>query len=179
MLDPASRRHIRGAGFQWAGKYCVQDARRAHPDLPLIQTENECGDGSNGWTHAHHVFSLVRRYLDADVQAYVYWNMVLATGGLSTWGWRQNAMINVDPRNRTYTLNPEFYVMKHFSHFIDPGARQLMPAGGWSNHAVAFINPDGRRVIVLHNPYPRDVVVGVDRWSVRMPPQSVATCLPD
>ncbi|HXV30603.1 MAG TPA: glycosyl hydrolase, partial [Sinorhizobium sp.] len=47
--DPEAAAYIKGVGFQWAGRHAVQRTRQAYPDLPIVQTENECGDGANGW----------------------------------------------------------------------------------------------------------------------------------
>jgi glucosylceramidase len=61
-------------------------------------------------------------------------------------------MVTVDLRAASYTLRPEFYVMKHFSRFIHPGAIRLGLSGQWAGNAVAFRNPDGQTVAVVHNP---------------------------
>ena len=29
---------------------------------------------------------------------------------------------NSNAKNKTYKWNPEFYLMKHFSHYVQPGA---------------------------------------------------------
>mgnify|MGYP001811335259 CR=1 FL=1 len=92
-----------------------------------------------------------RHYHVNGASAYVYWNMVLEPEGRSTWGWKQNAMVTVDPGTGKMVFNPEFYVMKHFSHFIDPGAVRLETKGHWAGNAVAFRNPDGRRIVVVGN----------------------------
>jgi glucosylceramidase len=81
LHDEKARRFIRGVGYQWRGKYALQQTRMGWPEIPLVQTENECGDGENTWNYAWYVFDLLRHYLTNDVIAYVYWNMVLAPGG--------------------------------------------------------------------------------------------------
>ena len=78
--------------------------------------------------------------------------MVLSPGGLSTWGWRQNAMITIDPE-RGVVYNPEYYVMRHFARYIQPGAVRRGLCGPWTGNAVAFANPTGEQVIVVNNPF--------------------------
>jgi glucosylceramidase len=151
LSDADARWYIRGVGYQWAGKYAVEQTHESWPDLRLMQTENECGDGQNTWDYAHYVFDLVRHYTRHGVIAYVYWNMALTPGGLSTWGWHQNAMITIDPATKAVTYNPEFYVMKHFAHFIEPGALRVGLAGPWAGSSVAFENPDGATIVVVQN----------------------------
>jgi glucosylceramidase len=118
-----------------------------------MQTENECGDGENTWDYAQYVFNLFRHYFVNGANAYVYWNMVLEPFGLSTWGWKQNSMITVDPETRESIYNPEYYVMKHFSHFVHSSAVRIETTGAWTGNSVAFQNPDGSRVVVLVNPF--------------------------
>lgn len=152
LSDPAARRYVRGMGFQWAGKDAVQRTHASWPDVRLVQTENECGEGKNSWEYAFEVFDLFQHYMTNGVNAYVYWNMVLAPEGRSTWGWTQNSMICVDPQTKAVACNPEFYVMKHFSHFIRPGARRAALGGPWAGNAIAFENPGGELVLVIKNP---------------------------
>jgi len=153
LSDPAARAFVSGVGYQWEGRGAVQRTHQAWPDMPIIQTENECGRGANSWTHAAHVFELLQHYITNGVVAYVYWNMVLAEGGHSTWGWSQNAMISVNMTTTRLTRNPEYYVMKHFARYVEPGGSVLRVEGRWSADAVAFVNPDGARVCIVHNPF--------------------------
>jgi len=151
LSDPAARKYIKGVGYQWCGKYAMQQTHMAWPEMKLMQTENECGDGSNSWAYAHYIFNLFRHYLVNGASAYVYWNMVLEPEGRSTWGWKQNAMVTVEPETGRMIFNPEFYVMKHFSHFIDAGAVRMEAKGHWAGNAVVFRNPDGNIVAVVGN----------------------------
>jgi glucosylceramidase len=151
LSDEPARCYVRGIGLQWAGKSLAQRLSLAWPDLPVVQTENECGDGRNTWAYAHYVFSLFWHYLTNGARSYCYWNMVLPAGGVSTWGWPQNAMVSVDKDSRRVTYNPEFYVMKHFSRYVEPGAVRLDLAGPWAGNALAFRNPDGALAVTAAN----------------------------
>lgn len=183
LSDERARPFVAGVGYQWAGKGAVQRTRMAWPEVPLIQTESECGDGQNSWEYAHYVFHLIHHYLTQGVEAYAYWNMVLPAGGESTWGWKQNAMISVDMERGTCTWNPEFYVMKHVAACVPPGSQMLRLAGRWSGHALAFRRVDGRDVYLLHNPYDTTVEValggraGSHRFALA--PQSFHTIVAD
>lgn len=179
LSDPAANRFITGIGLQWAGKGMTQRVHAAWPGKKLMQTENECGDGRNTWEYAQYVFSLLQHYITNGANGYIYWNMVLAPTGLSTWGWRQNSMVTIDPQARTVTYNPEFYVMKHFSRFIAPGAVRLGTSGSLSANAVAFANPDGTRVVVVANPLKNERRCVVDNGhaacQIILPPESFNT----
>lgn len=162
LTDDAARKYVKGVGFQWAGKGAVQLTRLSWPDMPIIQTENECGDGQNNWQYAQYVFDLIHHYLLNGAEAYVYWNMVLPLGGESTWGWKQNSMLCVDTKNQAAVFNPEFYIMKHFAAFVQPGDRVNLLKGPLAGNAMAFVKPDGRRTHIIKNPFPHN-------HSVRIP----------
>jgi glucosylceramidase len=150
--DPAASNFVKGVSYQWAGKYSVSLTHESWPEKTIIQSENECGDGQNDWNYARYIYRLFRHYLSNGVNAYIYWNMVLEKGGMSTWGWTQNSMITVN-EDRSCTLNPEYYVMKHFSRFIRPGAVRLCLKGHWTGSSVAFRNTDNSTVLVTQNPF--------------------------
>jgi len=179
LSDPKAARYVKGIAYQWAGKYAIQRTHEAWPEVPLIQSENECGDGENSWTYAMYVFELLWHYLTNHAVAYVYWNMILDQGGRSTWGWRQNSMITVAPGSRRASWEHEFYVMKHHSHFVAPGAVRLRLRGPWTGNALLFRNPDGARTLVIANPFAavRKLTARLEtlRFSAMLPPSSINT----
>ena len=156
LSDKEARKYISGAGFQWGGKHVIGQVALSYPEIRLMQTENECGDGRNTWEHAEYVFGLFWHYFIHNVESYVYWNMVLPKGGVSTWGWEQNTMITIDPETKEVAYEPEFYIMKHFSHFVKPGAKRIVTKGHWTSNAVVFENPDGEIVVIVGNAMDND-----------------------
>jgi len=46
------------------------------------------------------------------------------------------------------TVTPVYYVYRHISQFVDPGAKVVGTTGGDS---IAFKNPDGSLVAVMYN----------------------------
>ena len=180
--DPAAGRYIAGAGFQWAGKGAIGAVHRAHPELPLFQTEQECGDGRNDWRYCRYTWRLMKHYLTNGARAYMYWNLALAEGGVSRWGWAQNSLVVVDPETRTWRYTPEYYLMKHLSRYIRPGARRLDTASwtGYENQ-LAFLNPDESVVLVMQNdlaePLPVRVAVADRVVAPTLPADSFNTLL--
>jgi glucosylceramidase len=150
LRDPESSKYIKGAGFQWAGKGVIAAIHRQYPALILYQSEQECGNGKNDWKYCMYTWSLMKHYLKNGANAYMYWNTSLKLGGISTWGWKQNSLVSVDTVNKTYKYNYEYYLMKHLSHFVKPGAKRLNTSGLFDN-LLAFINPDKSIVIVTQN----------------------------
>jgi glucosylceramidase len=177
LSDPKVYPWVAGVAFQWAGRNAIQRTHAAWPEKRLMQSENECGDGQNTWTYAGYIFNLLRHYLCNGANAYLYWNMVLEKGGLSTWGWNQNSMITIEGNRVIY--NPEFHVMRHFSRFIAPGAYRLETEGAWSGNAVAFENPDGSQIAVVRNPLKTPAAFCLNlagsRFQATLAPESINT----
>jgi glucosylceramidase len=178
MNDPEASRHIKGVGLQWAGKLATPDIHRAYPKLSLYQSEQECGDGKNDWRYCSYTWQLIKHYFRSGANAYMYWNISLDAGGVSHWGWRQNSLVSVDTAAKTYRWNHEYYVLKHLSHFVLPGATRL-ETDGTMDDALAFRNPDGTVVVVLRNLRAEAQAVNIEaaatRAAVAMEPDSYST----
>ncbi|UMB53317.1 hypothetical protein MKD41_13380 [Lutibacter sp. A64] len=140
--------YVKGVGFQWAGKGAIEAVHAKYPEMELMQTETECGDGSNDWKAAEYTFNLMKHYFENGANSYMYWNMVLDETGKSQWGWKQNSMISIDRTSKAITYNPEFYLMKHLSAFVKPGAVKLATTGDTDN-AIVFYNEAENEVVVL------------------------------
>ena len=91
-------------------------------------------------------------------------------------------MVTVNRESGQVTFNGEYYVMRHFSQFVKPGAKRVLTTGGW-NDKIAFVNPDGSTVLVIGNssgkPMPIVITIanrpGDDTWDVTVAPHSVNT----
>lgn len=160
LNDPLAGRYIKGIGFQWAGKGAIAAAHKKYPDLTLYQSEQECGDGKNDWMYCCYAWTLMKHYLSNGANAYMYWNLALDKDGFSRWGWRQNSLISVDLRNKTFVYNYEYYLLKHLSHFVKAGARLLETALP-DNNILAFVNPDKSIVVVLRNEEKSDKKIAI------------------
>jgi glucosylceramidase len=150
LNDPLAGKYIQGVGFQWAGKGAIAGIHKRYPGLKLYQSEQECGDGKNDWKYCCYTWELMKHYLQSGANSYLYWNISLPEGGFSRWGWQQNSLITVDPATKTYRYNHEYYLLKHVSHFVRPGARLLQTDGTFSN-LLAFKNQDKSIVLILQN----------------------------
>jgi glucosylceramidase len=149
LSNAKAAHYIYGMGFQWDGKKAIGTIRNEFPSLHLMQTENECGGGENNWTSALHTWGLLKHYISSGAEAYAYWNFILPTPGTSHWGWVQNSMVTIDTHTHAVVFTPEYYVMRHFSHYIKPGA-VLVTLNGYDD-ALAFKNPDGSVIVVMAN----------------------------
>lgn len=172
-MQTNARKYIKAVGYQWAGKYALAQTRQDYPELEIIQTESECGDGENSWAQMMYIFELMQNYFYHGASSYVYWNLALMKGQSSTWGWMQNSLVSVDDGEASYT--PEFYLMKHLSHFVKRGAKYLSVKGELSSSCIAFKNPDGERVLAVYNPQDYEQVITVEGESYSLPARSINT----
>ena len=142
-----------GLGFQWEGSQIIPQVRNKYPHLKVVQTESECGSGTFDWRAAEHTFGIINDYLGKGCEEYTFWNVILCDRGESAWGWRQNALIRVDSRAKTATLTPEYYAVKHYSHFVTAGSKLLGAFGGRTEETpvMVFRNAAGKYVIVAGN----------------------------
>jgi glucosylceramidase len=149
LNDPQAGKYIKAVGFQWAGKDALPGIHQRYPELPLYQTEQECGNGKNDWEGAIYSWNLMKHYLNNGVSAYLYWNISLMQGGISRWGWAQNSLVVVS-EDQTFAYTPEYYVIKHASHYVQVGAQKLAVEGAYQD-LLAFRNPDGSIAIIVGN----------------------------
>lgn len=149
LEDKKAAKYIKGVGFQWDGKWAIPTIHKEYPHLKLMQTEMECGNGDNNWGAAEYTWSMINHYLKNGASSFAYWNMVLNHTCTSPWGWKQNTLVTVNKETKEVVYNPEYYIMKHVSHYVMPGAYRLETSND-DNH-IAFLNPDGRIILVVIN----------------------------
>jgi glucosylceramidase len=174
MNHNEAQKYIRGIGFQWAGKGAIPQVHKKYPDMKLMQTETECGDGSNDWEAAEYTFELMKHYFNNGANSYLYWNMILDETGRSRWGWKQNAMITIDSETKKVTYNPEFFLMKHFSRFIKPGFYKIET----SDPGTLAFKSSEKIVIIYFNvaqEEKKQFVVNDKIFEMTLPEQSINT----
>jgi glucosylceramidase len=180
LNDPDASKYVKGVGFQWAGKDALPGISKRYPQLTFYQSEQECGDGKNDWKGALHSWDLMKHYLNNGVSVYEYWNTSLVKGGISRWGWSQNSLVVVDPESKTYNFTIEYYLLKHLSHFVKPGAKKL-DTGGEYKDLLAFLNPDKSVVIMIANQSKAankvKIKIGDNTYSVELKPGSFSTIM--
>lgn len=175
MQNEKCRNNINGIAFQWKGSAAIVQANEDFPDMNFINSETECGDGKNTWEEGLYIFEMMHHYFRFGARACVYWNMALEDGGISTWGWRQNSLISI--KDDDYEFNPEFYMYKHFSHFIKRGATIMGTKGSFSSNATVFKNPDGTCIAVIANPFDNKHVITIKNKNYELKPRSFNTIL--
>jgi glucosylceramidase len=163
MNDAAARPFIKGFGMQWGARSSVSSFNSMY-GLPIMQSEHQCGNypwvagynatrAPNDHAYAQESWGFLRDWINAGVRSYSAWNMVLDTVGKNldmVRPWNQNALLAVDRSARRLIITPTYHVFRHFSGFVDPGARRIGTTGT-AVEALAFKNPDNSIVAVLYN----------------------------
>lgn len=153
LSDPRLRENIKGVGFQWEGGQILPRIREEYPDFRYISTESECGNGSMDWRAGEHTFHLINHYLGNGCSEYNNWNLILPDRGESSWGWKQNALVRVNSKDRTYEYVPEWFAYRHYSHFIQNGAKIIgfQPTGAEKTPVLVAVTPEKKYVVVAGN----------------------------
>jgi glucosylceramidase len=166
---------VKGFGLQW--NMLPNVAGLKSRNQPIVQTEHKCGNypwnpagfpafnpdrAPNDYPYAVESWGYIRDWIKAGVNVYSAWNMVLDTAGKnldSQRPWPQNALLIVDTTAKTLIATPAYFVFRHVSQYVDPGAKVVATSGG---DALAFKNPDGTIVAVVYNSgAARKMTVGV------------------
>ena len=146
---PDAAKYITGIGFQWAGKKAIGTIAKEFPQYRLMQTESECGENENNWHSAEKTWGLMKQYISNGANSYMYWNMVLEKNGKSSWGWKQNMLVSIDTATKEVIYNPEYYLMKHLSHYVMPGAHLVQTDA--KQDCLAFVNGNCSTVLLIAN----------------------------
>lgn len=134
LNDTELRSQLHGVATQWECRECLPSLRSKYPDIGhWMCSESECGNGSMDWKAGEHTFFLLSDNLGNGVDEYYIWNFLLQGNGTSTWGWSQNALVQVIPASAqapaTFRYTPEYYAVKHFSQFIGKDDQMVGYAG--------------------------------------------------
>ena len=159
LADATAKGYFKVMGVQWGMSDANQitNLKSKGPGIPIWLSEHKCGGSPganvatapNDFSYAKDSWGYIRDAINNGLTAYNAWNMVLDKGGKgidNTRVWAQNALLVAD--SGTITQTPAYYVFRHVSQYVVPGAKRIAVTGG---DAVAFKNPDGSLVAVMYN----------------------------
>ena len=139
---------VTGIATQWECRENLPQLKKRYPQLRLMMSESECGNGSMDWKAGEHTFFLLSDNLGNGCDEYYNWNFILADKGQSTWGWTQNALIQVDSKTRQKRYTAEYYAYKHFCQFVAPGTVMVAYAGRKYSKTPVVVFRTGQQFIV-------------------------------
>lgn len=151
LEDEVIKQFVKGVGFQYSSKEVVSATYNKNRKLKLIHTEAPCHNGANSWEEAKEIFKDMLTYLENGCENYCYWNLILDETCYSSWNWQQNSLITINKKTKEVKYNPEYYVMKHFSSVVKPGATRIESFGNYEGDFISFLNKDGSIACIINN----------------------------
>lgn len=159
LSDPQAYQYIDGSAFHaYAGNVsAMNQVHAAYPDKNLYFTEVSGGEWSTDFAsnlewNMENIFIGTTKNWSKSV---LLWNLALnsnhgpVNGGCTDC----RGVVTIDNSGQV-TKNVEYYSLAHFSKFVRPGAKRVYSSDfdaslGLRN--VAFVNTDGKKVLVLLN----------------------------
>jgi glucosylceramidase len=165
LSDSVAAKYIWGIGFHWYETWTgsgmqfenLKRVNEAFPGKNLIFTEgcvekyslNRLNDWALGEKYG---YSMVNDF-NCGTVAWTDWNILLdENGGPNHVGNFCFAPIHADTKTGKLMYTNSYYYIGHFSKFIRPGAKRISCSTNRDKlQSTAFLNPDGRIVVVVLN----------------------------
>ena len=165
MSDPAAAKYVWGIGYHWYEPWSggemmfdnVKLVRDTFPDKHLIFTEG-CVDAFDAkrlqeWSFGERYGTSMIHDFNNGTVGWTDWNVLLDERGGPNHV--QNfcfAPVHADTRTGEVIYTSSYYYIGHFSKFIRPGARRIASSPSRSSLlSTAFVNPDGKTIVVVMN----------------------------
>jgi glucosylceramidase len=129
--------------YPWSGASGCGETSDSCPSYNSTQAPNDQAYGVESWKYIRNAIT------KGKVTSYSAWNMVLDKNGLgndTSRDWRQDTLLVSN--SGSLVLTPAYYVFRHLSQYVQPGASVVATSGG---DAIAFKNPDNSLVAVVYN----------------------------
>jgi len=165
LNDAEAAKYIWGLGFHWYETWTgsaqqFENLKRVHeafPDKNLIFTEGCVEkfslDRVNDWALGERYGTSMVNDFNCGTVAWTDWNVLLdENGGPNHVGNFCFAPIHADTKTGKLIYTNSYYYIGHFSKFIQPGAKRISCSTNRDKlQATAFLNPDGKMVVVVLN----------------------------
>lgn len=159
LNDPAALAYVDGAAFHcYAGQVENQSkVHLAYPDQGVWFTECSGGAWSTdfGDNVSWNLHNLVIGNFRNWGKSLLLWNVALDENAGPQNGGCDNCrgVVTINSSTGAITYNEEYYILGHVSKFVDPGAYRAESTNSEAGQPenVAFLNPDGSLVLVVHS----------------------------
>lgn len=180
--DPKASQYIWGTAYHWYVSEAFENLSTVHemyPDKHLLFTEGTIEGGvklnqfESGERYARNMIGDFNHFSEG----YIEWNLMLnEQGGPNHVGNYCDAPIIYDRKNDILHFNSSYYIIGHFSKFIQPGARRIESNLEHKKiQHVAFVNPNGDVVIIIQNETEEETVIQIDQENFNIEARSVST----
>src|ERR1041385_4231309 len=191
--DPDAAKYAWGIAFHWyedwSGGTQMYDnvalVKQRYPDKHILFTE---GTPATFDSTAYDRWALGEAYgrsmihdFNSGTEGWTDWNILLdERGGPNHVGNFCFAPIHADTRTGKLIYTNSYYYIGHFSKFIRPGAKRILASPSRSMLlTTAFVNGDGKVVVVVMNPTAKggdyNLVVGSTSVQISSRPHSIQT----
>lgn len=163
--DPEASKYVWGIGFHWYESWSgseqmfdnIQKINEMYPSKNLFFTEGcvEKFDAKNYqlWNNGERYGKSMINDFNNGTVGWTDWNILLDQNGGPNH--EKNfcfSPIHADTNSGELIYTPSYYIIGHFSKFIDKGARRVSSVASRSQLlTTSFINPDGKVVTVVLN----------------------------
>ena len=181
--DPAVGKYVDGVAWHGyvGGAEAMTRVHDAHPDKHAYWTEGgpDVDDphyGTNFTQWSTTFAGILRNW----ARCIIGWNLALDEEGKPDIGpFRCGGLVTIHSKTKEITRSGMYWAFAHYARAIRRGAKRVGSSGAVEGVShVAFVNPDGGRVLVLTNSgAARDLVVRMEgmETEVRLPADSIAT----
>ncbi len=156
---------IDGFAYHWYDNYCSNNlslVHESHKDKTLLFTEgciellnlnkddpSSCiGSMANALRYGKNYILDLLNYS----QGFIDWNLLLnEQGGPNHVGNFCEALIIYNRNTKELIYNPSYYIVKHFSHFINKGAKRIYTNEIDNILLVGLLNEDGSIILIIQN----------------------------
>lgn len=195
LSDPAASKYVWGIGFHWyetwnGGAQMFENIGRVnemYPSKNLMFTEGciEKFDAKNYqlWANGERYGKSMINDFNNGTVAWTDWNVLLDQYGGPNH--KENfcfAPIHGDTSTGELIYTPSYYVIGHFSKFINKGAKRISSVASRSQLlTTSFMNPDGKIVTVVLNQSNQKITynlcVGTHATEVTIVPHAIQTLI--
>jgi glucosylceramidase len=168
--NPRSAKYLAGLALHWYQEEdfaATAQVLKRFPNKQVLFTEGcvEGGPHLNEWEPAErYAWNMIGDFT-SGICGFIDWNIALDTqGGPNHVGNFCHAPVLVDTKSGDVHVQPSFYYIAHFSKFVAAGARRIASTNRDDTlQSIAFVNPDGSRVVIVANPTDagRDITLSV------------------
>ena len=170
LTDPDAAKFVWGIGYHWyepwsGGDQMFDNVRLVHETFPekhLLFTEG-CVDSFDArrlgeWKFGEQYGRSMINDFNSGTVGWTDWNILLdERGGPNHVGNFCFAPVHANTKTGELTYLSSYYYIGHFSKFIQPDARRIAASPSRSQLlSTAFVNPDGRVIVIVMNPTEKD-----------------------
>lgn len=156
---------IYGFAYHWYDEGCsynLSKVHEMHPDKHLIFSEGciellnlNRDDPKSAIGSMQNALRYAKNYILDSLnytEGFIDWNLLLdEKGGPNHVGNYCESLIMFDREKHQLIYNPSYYVVKHFAHYIEQGAKRIKVENKTNVLATAYLNKDGKIIVVLSN----------------------------